>query len=132
VLVHHSRNASIASVERIETKTTGLQAHQEDRVARCRISILHQRTDGTGKPFRSGLTGAERKVKGLLNKLTMEKFASISDRIIAWANKSEKEKDGRTLILVIRLVFGKAMDERGYMVRNVCTTLQEDDGADRH
>ena len=43
----------------------------------------------------------ERKVKGLLNKLTMEKFASISDQIIAWANKSEKEKDGRTLIQVI-------------------------------
>ena len=40
----------------------------------------------------------ERKVKGLLNKLTMEKFSSISDQIIAWANKSEKEKDGRTLI----------------------------------
>jgi translation initiation factor 4G len=38
------------------------------------------------------------KVKGLLNKLTMEKFASISDQIIAWANKSEKEKDGQTLI----------------------------------
>ena len=47
----------------------------------------------------------ECKVRGLLNKLTMEKFASISDQIIAWANKSEKEKDGRTLIQVIRLVF---------------------------
>ena len=53
----------------------------------------------------------ERKVKCLLNKLTMEKFVSISDQIIAWANKSEKEKDGRTLIQVIRLVFEKATDE---------------------
>ncbi len=43
----------------------------------------------------------DRKVKGLLNKLTMEKFDLISDQIIAWANKSEKEKDGRTLIQVI-------------------------------
>ena len=35
----------------------------------------------------------------------MERFASISDQIISCANKSEKEKDGRTLIQVIRLVF---------------------------
>ncbi|TFY72156.1 hypothetical protein EVG20_g841 [Dentipellis fragilis] len=50
----------------------------------------------------------DRKVKALLNKLTVEYFESISDQIIAWANKSEKERDGRTLILVIRLVFEKA------------------------
>jgi hypothetical protein len=30
----------------------------------------------------------DRKVKGLVNKLTMEKFDSISDQIITWANKS--------------------------------------------
>jgi len=36
----------------------------------------------------------DRKVKGLLNKLTMEKFDSISDQIIEWANKSENEKVG--------------------------------------
>ncbi|KAH6913517.1 armadillo-type protein [Coprinopsis sp. MPI-PUGE-AT-0042] len=53
----------------------------------------------------------ERKVTGLLNKLTMENFGSISDQIIAWANKSEKEQKGRTLIQVIRLVFNKATDE---------------------
>ena len=47
----------------------------------------------------------ERKVKALLNKLTMEKFDSISDQIITWANKSETEKDGQTLIHIIRLVF---------------------------
>ncbi|KAK0459137.1 armadillo-type protein [Desarmillaria tabescens] len=53
----------------------------------------------------------DRKVKDLLNKLTMENFDSISDQIIAWANKSEKEKDGRTLVQVIRLVFEGAADE---------------------
>ena len=53
---------------------------------------------------------AHRKVKGLLNKLTMEKFDSISDQVIIWANKSEKEKDGRTLIQIIRLVFEHAID----------------------
>ncbi|KAH6880926.1 armadillo-type protein [Coprinopsis sp. MPI-PUGE-AT-0042] len=53
----------------------------------------------------------ERKVTGLLNKLTLENFDSISDQVVAWANKSEKEKDGRTLIQVTRLVFKKATDE---------------------
>ena len=49
-----------------------------------------------------------RKVKALLNKLTMEKFDSISDQIIEWANKSEGEKDGRSLACVTRLVFEHA------------------------
>ncbi|KAK0494871.1 armadillo-type protein [Armillaria luteobubalina] len=53
----------------------------------------------------------DRKVRALLNKLTMKRFDSLSDQIIAWANKSEKDKDGRTLIQVIRLVFEKATDE---------------------
>ncbi|KAG1718157.1 armadillo-type protein [Suillus lakei] len=51
------------------------------------------------------------KVKSLLNKLTMDKFESISDEIILWANRSVNEKDVRTLIQVIRLVFEKATDE---------------------
>ena len=34
-------------------------------------------------------------VKSLLNRLTMERFDSISDQIIGWVNKSEKEEDGR-------------------------------------
>jgi translation initiation factor 4G len=41
----------------------------------------------------------------------MANFDSISDQIIAWANKSEKERDGRTLIQVVRLVFEKVLDE---------------------
>ncbi|KAJ3730680.1 armadillo-type protein [Lentinula raphanica] len=54
----------------------------------------------------------DRKVKALLNKLTLENFDSISDQIIAWANKSEKEIDGpKTLIRVICLIFEKATDE---------------------
>jgi len=53
----------------------------------------------------------DRKVKALLNKLTMKRFDSISDQIIAWANKSEWETDGRTLIQVIKLVFENATDE---------------------
>lgn len=69
----------------------------------------------------------ERKVKALLNKLTMEKFDSISDQIIAWANKSESEKDGRTLIQVIKLVFEKATDEATWseMYARLCRKMME-------
>lgn len=69
----------------------------------------------------------ERKVKGLLNKLTMEKFDSISDQIITWANKSETEKDGRTLIQVIKLVFEKATDEATWseMYARLCRKMME-------
>ena len=78
----------------------------------------------------------ERKVKGLLNKLTMEKFTSISDQIIAWANKSEKEKDARTLIQVIRLVFENATNDATWseiyarlcrkMMEQISTNVQDD------
>ncbi|KAF8891812.1 hypothetical protein BD779DRAFT_1670764 [Infundibulicybe gibba] len=69
----------------------------------------------------------DRKVKALLNKLTMEKFDSISDQIISWANRSEKEKDGRTLIQVIRLVFEKATDEATWseMYARLCRKMME-------
>ena len=57
----------------------------------------------------------------------MEKFGSISDQIIAWANKSEKEKDGRTLIQVIQLVFEKATDEATWseMYARLCRKMME-------
>ncbi|KAJ7039020.1 armadillo-type protein [Mycena alexandri] len=69
----------------------------------------------------------DRKVKGLLNKLTMENFDSISDQIIEWANKSEKEKDERTLILVIRLVFEHAIDDERWseMYARLCRKMME-------
>ncbi|KAF5355138.1 hypothetical protein D9756_005480 [Leucocoprinus leucothites] len=69
----------------------------------------------------------DRKVRGLLNRLTMERFDSISDQIIEWANKSEKEKDGRTLIQVIRLVFEKATDEAAWseMYARLCRKMME-------
>jgi hypothetical protein len=54
----------------------------------------------------------ECKVKGLLNKLTMENFDSIYDQITLWANKSLNEKDGMTLIQVLKLVFEKATPRR--------------------
>jgi translation initiation factor 4G len=69
----------------------------------------------------------EKKVKALLNKLTLEKFDSISDQIVAWANKSENETDGATLTLVIRLVFDKATDEATWsgMYARLCRKMME-------
>ncbi|PBK86906.1 ARM repeat-containing protein [Armillaria gallica] len=69
----------------------------------------------------------DRKVKALLNKLTMKRFGSISDKIIAWVNRSEKEKDGRTLIQVIRLVFENAIDQPMWseMYARLCRKMME-------
>ncbi|KAF8342636.1 armadillo-type protein [Cantharellus anzutake] len=57
----------------------------------------------------------------------MERFESISDQIIQWANKSENESDGQSLILVTRLVFEKATDEatRSEMYAKLCRKMQE-------
>ncbi|KAG9085545.1 hypothetical protein FS749_004337 [Ceratobasidium sp. UAMH 11750] len=69
----------------------------------------------------------DRKVKSLLNKLTMDKFDSISDQIIEWANKSEQEKDGSTLMQVIKLIFEKAKDEAAFseMYARLCRKMME-------
>ena len=57
-----------------------------------------------------------RKVKSLLNKLTLEKFDSISSQIWEYAKQSEKEEDGRALKVVIQLTFDKACDEPAFAV----------------
>lgn len=69
----------------------------------------------------------DRKVKGLLNKLTMENFDSISGQILTWANKSEEENDGRTLRQVIKLIFEKATDEAHWseMYARLCRKMMD-------
>ncbi|KAM0748522.1 hypothetical protein T439DRAFT_358407 [Meredithblackwellia eburnea MCA 4105] len=69
----------------------------------------------------------QRKVKALLNKLTLEKFESISDQILAWADKSVDETDGRILRQVIALIFEKATDEANFseMYARLCRKLME-------
>ena len=52
-----------------------------------------------------------RKVTSLLNKLTVKNFDSVSNQIISWANKSENEDDGRTLVQVAELIFVRAINE---------------------
>jgi translation initiation factor 4G len=70
----------------------------------------------------------ERKVKSLLNKLTQEKFDSISKQIVEWANRSKNETDGMSLKLVIKQVFEKATDEAHWseMYGRLCRTLLDD------
>lgn len=53
----------------------------------------------------------QRRVKSLLNKMTMENFDRISHQIIEIVDQSKKEKDARTLRQVIELTFAKAIDE---------------------
>ncbi|KAK0551286.1 hypothetical protein OC846_003344 [Tilletia horrida] len=67
----------------------------------------------------------QRKVKALLNKLTLEKFDSISTQILEWANKSINETDGRTLRQVIALIFEKATDEAAFseMYARLCQKI---------
>ncbi|KAF9182635.1 hypothetical protein BGZ50_004797 [Haplosporangium sp. Z 11] len=68
-----------------------------------------------------------RKVKGLLNKLTLEKFDSISDKVIDIANLSAKEDDGATLKHCIQIIFEKATDEPnfGSVYAQLCHKLME-------
>ncbi|KAI8096882.1 armadillo-type protein [Halteromyces radiatus] len=68
-----------------------------------------------------------RKVKSLLNKLTLEKFDSISDQIWEYAHQSAKEKDGQSLLTVIQLIFDKACDEAPFasMWAQLCRKLHD-------
>jgi translation initiation factor 4G len=74
-----------------------------------------------------GIGGCDllQQVQGLLNKLRMKNFNSISDQIITWVNKSDTEKDRKTLKGVIRLVFEKAIDDatQSEMYASLCRKM---------
>lgn len=53
----------------------------------------------------------ERKVKSLLNKLTLEMFTEITDEVLQIASQSKWEKDSKTVRQIISLTFAKACDE---------------------
>lgn len=82
---------------------------------------------GTATPTSDSPEMVVRKVKALLNKLTLEKFDSISDQILEWADKSINETDGRILRQVIALIFEKATDEANWseMYARLCRKLME-------
>ncbi|KAG9125607.1 hypothetical protein FRC07_006896 [Ceratobasidium sp. 392] len=69
----------------------------------------------------------DHKVKLLLHELTMDKFDSITDQIIEYANKSEQEKNGSTLMQVTKLIFEKAKEEVGFseMYPRLCRKMME-------
>ncbi|EIW83901.1 ARM repeat-containing protein [Coniophora puteana RWD-64-598 SS2] len=90
-------------------------------IAEVEISVPRWIASSAGPAVRQGAAVdmdspemVDRKVRALLNKLTMQNFDSISDQIIAWANKSEKEKDARTLVHVTRLVFERVKVEAAW------------------
>ncbi|CAI6510151.1 AIS_HP2_G0018590.mRNA.1.CDS.1 [Saccharomyces cerevisiae] len=70
----------------------------------------------------------ERKMKSLLNKLTLEMFDSISSEILDIANQSKWEDDGKTLGIVIEQIFHKACDEPHWssMYAQLCGKVVKD------
>lgn len=74
----------------------------------------------------------ERKVKSLLNKLTLEMFEPITDDILKIANQSKWEDDARTVRQVISLTFAKACDEPYWssmyaqFCAKMCTKIPDD------
>lgn len=53
----------------------------------------------------------EKKIRSLLNKLSLEQFDAITDELIELANQSKWEKDANALKTTVRLTFAKATDE---------------------
>ena len=70
----------------------------------------------------------ERKMKSLLNKLTLEKFDPISSDILSIANQSKWETDGETLRTVIEQIFLKACDAPHWssMYAQLCGKIVKD------
>ena len=89
--------------------------------------VARSRVRKPGATYTKSPELVDRKVRALLNKLTMKKFDSISNQIIFWANKSVNEKDSRTLIQVIRLVFENITDEATWseMYARLCRKMME-------
>ncbi|KAJ9120295.1 hypothetical protein QFC22_003195 [Naganishia vaughanmartiniae] len=93
-----------------------LAAIQPDRIATAPpASVSRFIAEGKNrladKSDETTMESVERQVRALLGALTAENFDSVSSQILEWANKSATESDGRTLRLVIKLVFEKAKDQ---------------------
>ncbi|RHZ70427.1 hypothetical protein Glove_271g17 [Diversispora epigaea] len=86
------------------------------------VSVSNQPIKSTNE-----METVQRKVKALLNKLTLEKFDSISGQIIDFGNKSRDEREGRILREVIRLIFENSCDEPSFsqMYAQLCRKMME-------
>ncbi|ORX54407.1 ARM repeat-containing protein [Hesseltinella vesiculosa] len=106
-------------------------SHQQDPAAASQGPPVLASSSSTTKadPSTATLTQDDitRKVKGLLNKLTLEKFDTISDKIILYAEQSRTEDNGQSLRTVMKLVFEKACDEPAFaaMWAQLCRKLFE-------
>jgi translation initiation factor 4G len=82
---------------------------------------------GAGAESKLAPDVVQRKVKSLLNKLTLEKFDKITDQILEIAGQSKYETDGRTLRQIIALTFEKATDEPTFseMYATFCRKIME-------
>ncbi|KAG6907958.1 hypothetical protein DXG01_006746 [Tephrocybe rancida] len=91
------------------------------------LQFSANRQDGNATSKGKWIIFVHRKVRALLNKLTMEKFDSISDQIVALANESENENDGTTLVCVTQLIFEHAMDGATWaeMYARLCRKMME-------
>ena len=98
---------------RHKTKRSGESSKpDEDQVATLEPAVTLEVSEngGTKQSRADGEHGVERKVRALLNKLTVDKFDTISDQIVAWANKSETEKDCQSLVHITKLVYENAVN----------------------
>ena len=80
-------------------------------IPKSRVKKTEKKLAPDGKTELLDKEEVERKMKSLLNKLTLEMFDSISSEILDIANQSKWEDGGETLKIVIEQIFHKACDE---------------------
>ena len=117
-------NADPTSPNPVTDLPVELVAPLEESTSRWEATIARSNGSGLDKEPPGAV---EREVNALLNELTMERLDSILNQLIAWANKSEKEKDCRTLTRVTELIFEKATDEARFseMYARLCHKMME-------
>ncbi|KOG99461.1 translation initiation factor eIF4G [Saccharomyces eubayanus] len=97
-------------------------------VPKSRVKKTEKKLAPDGKTELLDNEEVERKMKSLLNKLTLEMFDSISTEILDIANQSKWEDDGETLKIVIEQIFHKACDEPHWssMYAQLCGKVVKD------
>ncbi|KAF4004959.1 MIF4G domain family protein [Saccharomyces cerevisiae] len=97
-------------------------------IPKSRVKKTEKKLAPDGKTELFDKEEVERKMKSLLNKLTLEMFDSISSEILDIANQSKWEDDGETLKIVIEQIFHKACDEPHWssMYAQLCGKVVKD------
>ncbi|QHS73279.1 translation initiation factor eIF4G [Saccharomyces paradoxus] len=97
-------------------------------IPKSRVKKTEKKLAPDGKTELLDKEEVERKMKSLLNKLTLEMFDSISSEILDIANQSKWEDGGETLKIVIEQIFHKACDEPHWssMYAQLCGKVVKD------